>query len=153
MPKPPFPLKRIATAMMVLVGLALGGWLLLSATLGTFALFSPSTPFTDLALSDVKTRYTESNGSYALVVEGNIANTGDKPIAVPTVRVDIKASNGVALNTGAASVQRPKLDSRDVTSFVYIIDPAPDDISDVTVEFTEMPPNDAMGADAATAAP
>lgn len=127
--------KQVGIGVLALSAILLGGWLLMTAVLGDF-MFKAGEGTVELTLSDIATRYDDnSKGGYALVVEGSIKNNSSDDVVVPSVRVIIKNAAGEAVNTGTANVQRAELLGNDLTSFVYTLDPVPDDISDVTVEF------------------
>lgn len=141
-------LRSAGLGLLGFAAVALGGWLLMTAVLGSFTFKSGALPPT-LALSDIATRYQEnSSGGYALVVEGKIKNSGSTNAVVPPVAVAIKNATGAVVNKGTASVQRAELLGNDTTSFVYTLEPVPDNIADVTVEFAS-PDDKADGNDAA----
>ena len=127
--------KQVGIGVLAVAGILLGGWLLMTAVLGNF-MFKAGEGAVELALNNIATRYQDnSKGGYALVVEGSIKNDSDENVVVPPVRVIIKNTAGEAVNSGMANVQRAELLGKDLTSFVYTLDPVPDGISDVTVEF------------------
>lgn len=147
-------IKPIAMAVVLLLVLAAGGWGLLTTAFGTVGLGLEKLPGGGLALSDVKTHYEQSgSGDYVLVVEGNIRNVGTTQVELPQVNVIIKDVNGGVLGSGVAAVQRPRLEAADMTGFVYTVDPVPEGMSDVTVEFAENSPTSEQTAAEATEEP
>jgi len=126
---------KAAKAITAVGVMVLGGWLLLTTVLGSF-MFTTGSNGPVLTLGEIKTRYEENtSNSYVLVVEGDIRNTGNEDGIIPPIRVIVKDAEGKTLNEGMASVQRAELLVNDRTDFVYSVDPVPDGISEVTVEF------------------